>query len=413
MAEGASAPVPRNGGLAALRHRDFRLFMAARFLSGLAIQAYNVGLGWHVWDVTRSALALGLVGLAVFVPNLVFALASGEVADRFDRRLVSSIAFATMGTAALGVLVCVVLDVRSATPIYVFAALLGTARAFGNPSTQALLPTLVPRELFSNAVALGSSAWQVSTIAGPALGGILYAIGPEAAFGSAVAAFAVASVSIFRVTPRPPVVPPEKPSLDRLFAGIRFIRSRPAIFGAISLDLFAVLLGGATALLPIYAREILVTGPWGLGLLRSAPALGAAATAIFLAHRPLRRRSGITMFAAVAVFGLATIGFGLSTALAPAVGFLTVLGASDMVSVFVRQTLVQHDTPDEMRGRVSAVNSVFIGASNELGEFESGLLAAALGPVGAVVIGGVGTLLVAGLWAGLFPELRRRDKLAE
>lgn len=413
MAEGAPAPVPRNGGLAALRHRDFRLFMAARFLSGLAIQAYNVGLGWHVWDVTRSALALGLVGLAVFVPNLVFALASGEVADRFDRRLVSSIAFATMGTAALGVLVCVVLDVRSATPIYVFAALLGTARAFGNPSTQALLPTLVPRELFSNAVALGSSAWQVSTIAGPALGGILYAIGPEAAFGSAVAAFAVASASIFRVTPRPPVVPPERPSLDRLFAGIRFIRSRPAIFGAISLDLFAVLLGGATALLPIYAREILVTGPWGLGLLRSAPALGAAATAIFLAHRPLRRHSGVTMFAAVAVFGLATIGFGLSTALVPAVGFLTVLGASDMVSVFVRQTLVQHDTPDEMRGRVSAVNSVFIGASNELGEFESGLLAAALGPVGAVVIGGVGTLLVAGLWAGLFPELRRRDKLAE
>ncbi len=413
MAEAASAPAPRHGGLAALGHRDFRLFMAARFLSGLAIQAYNVGLGWHVWDVTRSPLALGLVGLAVFVPNLVFALASGEVADRFDRRLVAAIAFATMATAALGVLACVVLDVRSATPIYAFAALLGTARAFGNPSTQALLPTLVPRALFANAVALGSSAWQVSTIAGPALGGILYAIGPEAAFGSAVAAFAVASVSIARVTPRPPVVPPEKPSLDRLFAGIRFIRSRPAIFGAISLDLFAVLLGGATALLPIYAREILATGPWGLGLLRSAPALGAAATAIFLAHRPLRRWSGITMFAAVAVFGLATIGFGLSTALAPAVGFLTVLGASDMVSVFVRQTLVQHDTPDEMRGRVSAVNSVFIGASNELGEFESGLLAAALGPVGAVVIGGVGTLLVAGVWAGLFPELRRRDRLAE
>ena len=290
---------------------------------------------------------------------------------------------------------------------------LGTARAFGMPAVQALLPTLVSKAEFTQAVAWTSSAWQVATVAGPAVGGLLYAFGPVVVFGFAFAAFSVAATAMFGLTPAPDGGPREKPSLDTLLAGVRFIRSRPTILGAISLDLFAVLLGGATALLPIYARDILVTGPWGLGLLRSAPAVGAAVTGLLLAHRPLERNTGKWMFVAVAVFGLATIGFGLSTSLPLSLVFLMVLGASDMVSVFVRLTLVQNDTPDEMRGRVSAVNAVFIGASNELGGFESGALAAAIGAVGSVVVGGVGTLIVAALWATLFPGLLRRDRLTD
>ena len=400
-------------GRAAFRHADFRKFFGARFLSGLAIQAYNVGVGWFVYDVTRSAWALGLVGLSVFLPNLLFALLTGEVADRFDRRRIAALAYATMAAAAAGMLVCVHVEITTAWPVYALAALLGTARAFGMPASQALLPSLVPKEVFGNAVAWSSSAWQTSTIAGPALGGLLYALGPTAVFGFALAAFAIAALGLARIRPRPAVGTREKPSIDTVLAGIRFIRSRPAILGAISLDLFAVLLGGATALLPIYARDILMTGPWGLGLLRSAPAVGAAATALALAHWPLQRHSGRRMFAAVGLFGVATIGFGLSTSLWPALAFLVLLGASDMVSVFVRLTLVQHDTPDEMRGRVSAVNSVFIGASNELGEFESGALAALIGPVGSVVIGGIGTLIVAAAWIRLFPDLYARDRLTD
>lgn len=403
---------PRQGS-AAFRHPDFRLYVTARFLSGLAIQAYDVGVGWFVYDITRSAWALGLVGLSVFLPNLLFVLVSGEVADRFDRRRISAAAQATMAIAAAGALACVVAAIDTPTPIYALAALLGTARAFGMPAGQALLPSLVPKETFPNAVAWSSSAWQTSTIAGPALGGLLYALGPTVVFGFAAAAFAIAAASTASIAPRPAVGGRERPSVDTVLAGIRFIRSRPAILGAISLDLFAVLLGGATALLPIYARDILATGPWGLGLLRSAPAIGAATTALVLAHRPLTRRSGRIMFAAVGLFGLSTIGFGLSTWLPASLGFLALLGASDMVSVFVRLTLVQHDTPDEMRGRVSAVNSVFIGASNELGEFESGALAALIGPVGSVVIGGLGTLAVAIAWARFFPDLWRRDRLTD
>lgn len=398
---------------AAFRHVDFRLFFGARFLSGLAIQAYDVGVGWFVYDITRSAWALGLVGLSVFLPNLLFALLTGEVADRFDRRRIAALAYGTMAIAAAGVLICVLARVTTPWPIYGFAALLGTARAFGMPASQALLPSLVPKETFANAVAWSSSAWQTSTIAGPALGGLLYALGPTVVFGFAVGAFTLAALGIALIRPRPPAPGREKPSLDTVLAGIRFIRSRPAILGAISLDLFAVLLGGATALLPIYARDILATGPWGLGLLRSGPAIGAAVTALVLAHRPLTRNSGRVMFAAVGMFGLATIGFGLSTSLPLSLGFLVVLGASDMISVFVRLTLVQHDTPDAMRGRVSAVNSVFIGASNELGEFESGTLAALIGPVGAVVLGGIGTVIVAITWARLFPDLWRRDRLTD
>ena len=408
----ATAP-DATAGNAAFRFVDFRLFVGARFLSGLAIQSYDVGVGWFVYDITHSAWALGLVGLSVFLPNLLFALLTGEVADRFDRRRITALAFAAMAVAAAGVLVCVTIGVTTPWPIYGFAALLGTARAFGMPASQALLPSLVPRQTFSNAVAWSSSAWQTSTIAGPALGGLLYALGPTVVFGFAVGAFTIAAVAIGRIGPKPPMAGREKPSIDTVLAGIRFIRSRPVILGAISLDLFAVLLGGATALLPIFARDILVTGPWGLGILRSAPAVGAALTAFVLAHRPLKHNSGRVMFVAVGLFGVATIGFGLSTSLPVALGCLFLLGACDMVSVFVRLTLVQHDTPDAMRGRVSAVNSVFIGASNELGEFESGTVAALIGPVAAVVVGGIGTVVVAIAWARLFPDLWRRDTLTD
>ncbi len=400
-------------GRDALRFRDFRLYLGARFATGLAIQVHDVGVGWYVYEVTRSAWALGLVGLAVFLPNLLFALFAGEVADRYDRRLVVTLAFSTMALAALGLMITVLSGATSPMPIYALAAVLGTARAFGMPASQALVPMLVPRAAFPRAVALVSSTWQISTIAGPAVGGLLYVLGATVVFASAFAIFAAGALAVFLIEPRPVAHDGSPPSLQRLFAGIAFIRSRPAVLGAISLDLFAVLLGGATALLPIYARDILMTGPWGLGLLRSAPAVGAAVVGLILARRPLERRAGPTMFASVAVFGLATVGFGLSTALWLSLACLFLLGASDMVSVVLRQTLVQQETPDEMRGRVSAVNSVFIGASNELGQFESGALAALIGPVGSVVFGGVGTLIVAGVWMRLFPDLARRDRLVE
>ncbi len=290
-------------------------------------------------------------------------------------------------------------------------ALFGTARAFANPAAQAIVPNLVPEKHLANAIAWSSSIWQTATIGGPALGGLLYAFGPGVVFGSAIFCFAVAIGLVVAMRFRAARVVREKATWSSLVAGISFIRSRPVILGAISLDLFAVLLGGATALLPIYARDILFVGPWGLGLLRSMPAAGATAMAVFLAHRPLRRRSGRRMLIAVAVFGLATIAFGLSTNLPLSLVCLFVLGASDMISVYVRQTLVQIETPDLMRGRVAAVNAVFVGASNELGEFELGVLAAFVGAVGAVVAGGIGTVLVAGLWARWFPALRDRDRL--
>ncbi len=404
---------PAASGRDVLRIRDFRLFLGARFATGLAIQVYDVGVGWYVYDITRSVWALGLVGLAVFLPNLLLALPAGEVADRFDRRLVVTAAFATMALAALGMFVTVSAGATTPWPVYALAALLGSARAFAMPALQALLPALVPRRVFPSAIAWGSSVWQISTIAGPAVGGLLYAVGPEVVFGSALVAFAMGAAAVFAIVPRPSNGNANKPTITSLLAGIAFIRSKPQILGAISLDLFAVLLGGATALLPVYARDILMTGPWGLGLLRSAPAIGAALVGVMLAHRPMQRHAGTTMFVAVAVFGLATIGFGLSTSLPVAMGFLFVLGGADMISVVIRITLVQQETPDDMRGRVSAVNSVFIGASNELGQFESGALAALIGPVGAVVAGGVGTLLVAAMWARLFPDLRRRDRLID
>ena len=404
------APTETSGWIA-FTYRDFSLFCAARFLSSVATQMQSVAVGWLVYALTGQALALGLVGLAVFLPMVSLALVTGHVADRIDRRTLLLVTFGMMGLTALGLLLYATSGATAAWPIYLLMALFGTARAFANPAAQALVPNLVPQEHLANAIAWNSSIWQTATIGGPALGGLLYAFGPGVVFGSAIGGFGIAFVLVLAMRFRAVRTAREKATWSSLVAGIAFIRSRPVILGAISLDLFAVLLGGATALLPIYARDILLVGPWGLGLLRSMPAAGATAMAIFLAHRPLRRRSGRRMLMAVALFGLATIVFGLSSSLPLSLFCLFVLGASDMISVYVRQTLVQIETPDVMRGRVSAVTAVFVGASNELGEFELGVLAALIGTVGAVVTGGIGTVLVAGLWARWFPALRDRDKL--
>jgi MFS family permease len=404
-------PSPRLPGWVAFRHRDFALYCAGRFVSATAVQMQNVAIGWLVYDITRDPFALGIVGLVAFLPAIGLALVTGHVADRFDRRGILLVCYALTILAGAGLFACAWSGTRQVWPIYALTLLFGATRAFANPAGQALVPNLVPPEHFGNAVAWNSSAWQTATILGPALGGLLYAVGGSLVFAVATGCFALTFLLFALIRHRAAMARREKTTWTTLVAGIEFIRAKPVIFGAISLDLFAVLLGGATALLPIYARDILQVGPWGLGLLRSMPAVGAAVMALFLAYRPLTRRTGRRMFQAVAIFGLATIGFGLSTILPLSLACLFVLGAADMVSVFVRQTLVQIDTPDAMRGRVSAVNTVFIGASNELGEFESGTVAALIGTVPAVVVGGLGTLLVAALWARWFPELRDRDRL--
>lgn len=415
MGQDDRAPEPDSlRGLA--RHPDFVRFCSARFLSGAALQMQNVAVGWFVYDLTHSALALGFAGLAAFLPAVGLALVTGHVADRFDRRLILATTFSVQMLAAAGLCACALRDAPSETAIaavYGLIVLTGGARAFGNPASQALLPNLIPRAEFSRGIALATSVWQSATIAGPAVGGLLYALGPAVVFGVAATLFAGAATYAASIAHRAEPGERKAVTLETLLAGLVFIRRNRVLLGATTLDLFAVLLGGATALLPIYAQTILHTGPWGLGLLRAMPGLGAVATSVLLASHPLRRHAGLRMFGAVAVFGLVTIGFGLSTSLVLSMGFLLVAGAADTISVVVRQTLAQAETPDAMRGRVAAVNAIFIGASNELGEFESGLLAAWIGAKGAVVAGGVGTIAIAGLWSRMFPALRDRDWLVE
>lgn len=399
-------------GWAVFRNGDFRLFSFARFLTGLAYQMQAVAIGWFVYDLTRSALALGLVGLAGFLPAMLAAPVTGHVADSYDRRLVATASFGLQAATSFGLLAYALSGAQAAWPVYALVVFVGLGRAFANPALQALLPTIVPREMFGSAIAWNSTLWQSSSVMGPALGGLLYAAGPAVVFGGAGASFALAALLVVAIRYRPAAAIERPPvTWETLSAGIAYIRAHPVVLGAISLDLFAVLFGGATALLPIFAAEVLHVGPLGLGALRSMPAAGAVTMAIWLAYRPLRRHAGVRMLRAVAVFGLAIIVFGLSSSLPLSMACLFVTGAADMVSVYVRQTFVQAETPDAMRGRVAAVNTVFIGASNELGEFESGLLAAAMGAVPAVVAGGVVTVLIAVLWARLFPALRERDHL--
>ena len=392
-------------------HRSFLAFWLARVCTASGYQMLNVAIGWHLYALTGSVLDLGLAGLFGFLPRLLFMLHTGHVADRYERRRVAALCQAGQALVALILVLGSASDNVSRELIFALAFVLGAARAFEMPATQALLPNLVPPALFPRAVAASASAMQMATIVAPALGGLLYAFGALWVYGPALLLYLLACALSLGLRPRPQAPHRESATLDSLLAGIRFIRSQPDVLGSISLDLFAVLLGGATALLPVFARDILATGPWGLGLLRSAPAAGALLMSLWLAHFPIERRSGAIMFAAVAVFGLTTVAFGLSSSFWLSLAVLVLLGAADMISVVIRSTLVQLETPDAMRGRVSAVNGLFIGASNQLGEFESGLTAAWFGTVPAVVLGGLGTLLVTGLWVRLFPTLARRDRL--
>ncbi|MEE6439906.1 MULTISPECIES: MFS transporter [Pseudomonas] len=392
-------------------HRPFLAFWLARVFTASGFQMLTVAIGWHLYQLTGNVLDLGLVGLVEFAPRVLFMLHTGHVADRYDRRKVAALCQSLQGLIALALAVGSATDNVTRELIFALAFLLGASRSFEMPATQALLPNVVPAGLFPRAVAASASATQSATIVAPAVGGFLYAFGSMWVYGPTVALYAIACVLTLSLQARGQVAQRGRASIESLLAGIRFIRSRPDILGAISLDLFAVLLGGATALLPVFAKDILLTGPMGLGLLRSAPAVGALLMSLWLARFPFQRNVGRTMFTAVGVFGVATIAFGLSTSFWFSLAVLVVLGAADMISMVIRSSFVQLETPDEMRGRVSAVNGLFIGASNQLGEFESGVTAHWFGTVPAVVLGGVGTLVVTGVWIKLFPTLAKRDRL--
>jgi MFS family permease len=385
------------------------------FLGILAIQIQSVAVSWQIYSIARTPLALGYVGLFQFLPMMAFTLPAGHLADRFDRRMILALSYLVEAVAAAMFLALAIARPAAIWPFYATLALFGAARAFAGPAAQSFVPLLVPQDQFPQAVAWSSSAFQIAVIAGPALGGAIYLLGPAAAYAVCCALFLAIATIVVGIESRRAryAAEPDSTVLERLTAGISFVRRKPLLLGLFSLDLFAVLLGGASALLPIYARDILHVGPMGLGVLRTAPALGAAMLGLVLGNLPLQRNAGLAMYGCVAIFGLATIVFGLSENFALSIGALLVMGASDMVSVYVRTTLTQLATPDAMRGRVSAVNRLFVGASNELGEFESGVTATWFGTVPAVVIGGAGTLCVVGLWFWLFPSLREVDRLSD
>jgi len=386
-------------------------FLSGRALSALASQVQAVAVGWQIYAMTHSALALGIVGLVQFLPMTVMVFVAGHAVDHFNRKIIATIAQIVSALGAFVMMFGAIGGWMSPVMIYIIIALFGTARSFEAPAQQTFLPSLVTAEDFPRATALSSSLFQTAIIIGPSAGGLLYGLGPAVVYGLCGVCFLLAAASTLSITLIHPTRPRGPVTLAAVFGGIVFLRSQPAMLGAISLDLFAVLLGGATAMLPIYATDILHAGPFGLGMLRGAPAIGALGMSMWLARRPLQGQAGMTMFYAVAVFGVATILFGLSHSILLSVLMLAVLGAADVISVMIRGALVQLGTPDEMRGRVSAVNMLFIGSSNQLGEFESGTLASMIGPVWAVVLGGVGTLAVTGLWMWRFPGLRKLDRL--
>ena len=393
------------------RHPSFVLFWCARTFTNGAYMMQGVAVGWQIYELTNDPFDLGLVGLAQFVPLVGFSLIIGQVADLFDRRLVVASCQLTKAVAALALAIGTARGALSRDAMLAILFVSGTARAFEIPTIHALLPGIVPARLLPRAIAASASAQQTAVICGPSLGGLLYMLSPTGVYATCTIVFIAASVliSLIHIAPR---TEERKPiSLETLFAGFCYIRSRPVLLGAISLDLFAVLLGGVTALLPIYARDILEAGPWALGVLRSAPAVGALATSIVLARHAIGG-AGHLMFAAVGMFGLASLAFGLSTSLVVSFLALMVYGASDAISVIIRQSLVQMRTPYEMLGRVLAVNSMFTGSSGSLGEFRAGAVAAALGAVPSALIGGFGTIAVMLIWMWAFPQLRRVDKLA-
>jgi MFS family permease len=410
---------PRLAGRVAFTYPNFTSYTLARFFVVLSLEMQSVAVGWQVYEVTQRPIDLGYVGLAQFAPGFALFLFAGHAADLFDRRKLLMGCYAGFALCSALLLGISQFAPHSVHTIYAVLVLLGIFRSFSFPVSRAILPQLVPEEHFSNAVAWNASTFQIATIAGPAIGGVAYALfrGPEAVYAMAVAVSISSVMLTLRIHPlaassQQQVAKREPISARTVLAGFRFIWMQKLILGSITLDMFAVLLGGAVALLPVYARTILHTGPWGLGLLRSAPGVGAAITAIVVAYRPIQRRAGLTMLLAVGAFGVLTIIFGVSHSLILSMIVLFMTGAADMVSVIIRAMLVQIATPDAMRGRVNAVDFIFIGVSNELGEFESGLTAQWFGTVPAVVLGGVGTLIIIGIWALFFPELRKADRLS-
>lgn len=393
-----------------LAHPGFARFLTARLAVSIAVQMQTVAVGWQIYAITRDPLDLGLIGLSQFLPFVLLVLPAGQVADRRNRARILTACYTLEFLCALLLLAFTLEGLTVVWPVFAVMVLFGVARAFSMPAGQALLPNLVPLEHFSRAVAVNSSTWQVSTIAGPALGGLVYLLGPEYVYGSVAVLLASAVVLMLGVRVPAPAPQTGPDSWHTLLEGLRFVWQRKIILGAVSLDLFAVLFGGATALLPAYASDVLRVGPDGLGVLRAAPGVGAALIAIAFAWRPFTRRVGPLMFAGVALFGVATVVFGISESFVVSLLALIVLGGADMVSVYIRHMLVQLETPDAIRGRVSAVNAVFIGASNELGEFESGLTAAWWGLKPAVVVGGLASVAIAGLWMRWFPALRDMDR---
>jgi MFS family permease len=392
--------------LSAFSHRPFVLYWLARFCATFAVQIIAVAVAWQVYDLTRDPLDLGIIGMVQFLPMLLLVLVTGSVADRYGHRLVMLVSLIVQVLCAAGIFLFAWRGLTTPMPIFVALTVLAVARAFFGPASQALVVYLVPKHDFANAVGWNSSAWQVASIVGPVAGGLLYGVAATVAYGTSAVILAVATVLMVMIPSTPPPAEIRRITFASLFDGLWFIRKHKLVLGAISLDLFAVLLGGAVALLPIYARDILQLGPWGLGFLRAAPGIGAVLTAALLATNPVRDHAGRILLVFVGLFGLFTVGFGLSTTAWWSIVLLALIGAADMVSVVIRETLLQLWTPDEVRGRVNAVNMVFLGASNELGEFRAGMMAAWIGVVPAVVFGGVGAVGVAVVWALLFPSLR-------
>ena len=395
----------------ALHHPPFVFYWLSLWAVGFAVQIMSVSVGWQVYDITRNPFYLGMVGLAQFLPALLLVLVTGLTADKFNRRLIMGACLSLEALCALGLLTFTWANPSQIWPVFGILALLGTARAFLNPASDALAPNLLPKEAIAHGISLNAMAWQIANIVGPVTGGLLYGMSGTVAYSVALALIGLAVALVFMIGRVPQANHAEQTSLDTLFAGFAFIRGEKIVLGAISLDLFAVLLGGAVALLPVYARDILDVGPLGLGLLRSAPGVGAVLVALYLAKFGIKDRAGLILFIFVAAFGLFTMVFGLSTWVPLSIFALMLMGASDMVSVYVRETLMQLWTPDDVRGRVNAVNRVFIGASNELGEFRAGVMAAWIGAVAAVTLGGAGTMAVAFFWSRWFPELRTARRL--
>ena len=390
----------------ALHHRPYVFYLAALGSAGFAVQIMSVAVGWQVYDLTRNPLDLGFVGLAQFLPALLLVLVTGLIADKFNRRLIIGLCLLVEVACAFGLLVFTFSSFKDVWPIFVILVGFGTARAFMNPAADALAPNLLPKTALAHGISLNSMTWQITTITGPVAGGLLYGISGEFAYGVSVCLMVLAILCVVLIGRVPQLNHAQETSLATLLAGFKFIKSEKIVLGAISLDLFVVLLGGAVALLPIYARDILEVGPWGLGLLRAGPGIGAIIMAIWLSKFPIKDNAGVILFLFVAGFGFCTIVFGLSKSVPLSIVALALMGACDMVSVYVRETLMQLWTPDAVRGRVNAVNRVFIGASNELGEFRAGVVAAWIGAVAAVAIGGAGTMAVAFFWSRWFPELR-------